>query len=280
MKNALEIILHKETQKIFDNFAESFGVAILFYSISGQELKRGLDKPASKFCEIIQTHLYGKKKCIFTDEKRCIECAQKKKPVAYKCHAGIDEAVAPVFIGGQLAGYAMIGQFRSSNELPAKTLKDAKAKGVDKALKEAFYALPFYEKKKRESILGLFTMIADYMAAREIVSVRGERIIVKALAYIEANINRKITLSETAKAVGRSCSALSHAFTKFTGKPFTQTVIEAKLKRAEEYLKNSPELSIEETAFNLGYDDALYFSRLYKKYRGLSPSAYRNRFRN
>jgi AraC-like DNA-binding protein/ligand-binding sensor protein len=280
MKNALEIILQEETQKIFDNFAESFGVVILFYSINGKELKRGLDKAGSMFCQIVQEHLYGKKKCIFTDEKRCVECARKKRPVAYKCHAGIDEAVAPVFISGQLAGYAMIGQFRSSEELPAKTLKDAKAKGVDKELKKAFYALPFYEKKKRESILGLFSLIADYMAAREIVSVRGERIIAKALGYIEENIHRRITLSETAKAVGRSCSTLSHAFTKFTGKPFSQTVIEAKLTRAEEYFKNSPELSIEETAFNLGYEDALYFSRLYKKYRGVPPSEYRNRFRN
>jgi AraC-like DNA-binding protein len=159
-------------------------------------------------------------------------------------------------------------------------LKDAKAKGLDKELKKAFYALPFYEKKKRESILGLFSLIADYMAAREIVSLKGERIIAKALAYIEENIHRRITLAETAKAVGKSPSALSHAFTKFTDKSFIQTVIEAKLTRAEEYFKNSPELSIEETAFNLGYDDALYFSRLYKKYRGASPSSYRDRFRN
>ena len=40
----------------------------------------------------------------------------------------------------------------------------------------------------------------------------------------------------------------------------------------DEYMSTSPESSIAQIARRFGFDDPLYFSRLYKKYRGTSPS--------
>ena len=275
MKASIEIILHDEIQKIFDNFAESFGVNILFYSIDRQVLKRGLNRPNSEFCNIVQESLYGSGKCSYMDDAKCRECIRTKKIVRYQCHAGIEEAVAPIFIKGQLAGYAMIGQFRTCRTLPAKVMRDAAKKGVAARLSTAFAKLPFFERSKAESMLGFFSMISDYIAAKEIVGIKGEKVITRIMSYAAENIERNITLPEAAALAGLSISSISHIFKRVLGKPFKQAMIELKLERAEQYLRTAPGISIEEAALKVGYADALYFSRLYHKYRGLPPSEFR-----
>ena len=277
MKKTLEIILHDEIQNIFDNFAASFGITIIFYSLDGRILRRRRGRENSKFCELIQNKVFNKNECFSMDETKCRECARQKKIISYVCHAGIEEAIAPILIENQLVGYAMFGQFRSSRNLPANVLKTAKANGCQAELMEYFYELPYYNKVKIKNILGLFTILVDYIITKEIVSVKGERLINKTLAYIEQNINRAITLDEVAANAGRSRSSISHSFRKILGKPFSKVVIEAKLNKAEEYFRNAPHSSIEEVAFKLGYQDPLYFSKLYKKYKGISPSEYRSR---
>lgn len=277
MHKTLDIILHDEIQNIFDNFAASFGITILFYSLDGKILRRKRGRVNSKFCELIQNKVFDKNRCFSMDESKCRECAKQKEILNYICHAGIEEAIAPIFVETQLVGYAMIGQFRSSENLPPAVLKTAKEKGCKAELLEYFYELPYYNKIKIKNILGLFSILVDYIITKEIISVKGERLINKTLAYIEQHIDRQISLDEVARNVGRSRSSISHSFKKILGKPFSKVVIDAKLSKAEEYFKNAPNLSIGEVAFKLGYKDPLYFSRLYKKHKGISPSENKRR---
>ena len=51
------------------------------------------------------------------------------------------------------------------------------------------------------------------------------------------------------------------------------------VEKAEEYFHQKPEMSIEEVAEKVGFQDQFYFSRLYRKYRGIPPSEYRRTFR-
>ena len=277
MKNALEIILHDEVQQIFDHFAASFGIVVVFYSLDGKILRRGLNQSVSPYCALVQRYLYGADRCTLTDEVRCRECAAKRRIMDYRCHAGIEEAVAPIFVASQLAGYAMIGQFRSTAQPEAAVVNAARKVGIAADLLAAFRQLPYYDAARKHHLLGLFATLVDYIITKEIVAVRGERIITRVMAYIEQHIGEPIRLPDAAKAVGRSGSAISHAFQVHLGRSFSQVVIDAKLNRAEEYLRQAPELSIGEIADRLGYADPLYFSRLYRKYRGLPPSAYRGK---
>ena len=277
MNKALDIILDDKIQNIFDNFTASFGIIILFYSLDGKILRRGQGRMNSKFCQLIQNEIFSASQCISMDERKCRECAKQKKIVNYICHAGIEEAIAPIYVETQLAGYAMLGQFRSTRKLPTEVIKTAEQKGCKAQLLKHFQELPYYDKKQIKNILGLFTILVDYIITKEIVSVKGERLINKTLAYIEQNIHRSITLDEVAKNAGRSRSSISHTFKSILGKPFSRVVIEAKLSKAEDYFKNLPDLSIEEVAFKLGYKDPLYFSRLYKKHRGIPPSSFKKR---
>ena len=56
-------------------------------------------------------------------------------------------------------------------------------------------------------------------------------------------------------------------------------IIKIRLDKAKEFLINN-NYPINVIAKNVGYPDALYFSRLFKKYYNISPTNYRKKFRN
>ncbi len=271
MKHALEIILHEDIQRIFDNFTASFDISIVFYSIDGKVLKRGLNQFPAPFCMLIQDQLFSKTQCLYMDEEMCRQCTRSRRIVGYRCHAGIEEAVAPLYVGDQLAGYAMIGQFRTSDTINPKVMAAAKKNKLEKEVQRAFHNLPCFSRKKADSILGLFSLLIDYIVTKEIIAVKGERTAGRILAYIEEHLNEEICIRDVAQSVGQSISAVSHQLKRITGKTFTQHLNEARVRRAEEYLRQSPDLSIQEIAEKSGFNDPFYFSRVYKKLRGFPP---------
>jgi AraC-like DNA-binding protein len=92
------------------------------------------------------------------------------------------------------------------------------------------------------------------------------------LAYLNEHPEEMLSLTDAADLIRCSISSLSHRFKETAGTSFKNYQLTRKLDAADEYMRTSPELSIAQIAQRLGFDDPLYFSRLYKKYRGTSPS--------
>lgn len=66
-----------------------------------------------------------------------------------------------------------------------------------------------------------------------------------------------------------------HLFRKSMGIPLHKYVTRVRMKEAVRLLKYSS-ISISQIAYEVGYDDPLYFSRIFKKYYGVSPKFMRN----
>jgi len=67
---------------------------------------------------------------------------------------------------------------------------------------------------------------------------------------------------------------LNGIFRKITGEPIHRFILKRRLESARKQL-SEPNSSIKEIAYKLGFQDPLYFSRLFKKYFGVSPSQWR-----
>ena len=70
----------------------------------------------------------------------------------------------------------------------------------------------------------------------------------------------------------------SKLFKQETGGNFIEYLTEVRLRNARELLKDSG-LSIKEICAESGYSDPNYFSRIFKKYEGVTPSEFRERLR-
>ena len=95
-----------------------------------------------------------------------------------------------------------------------------------------------------------------------------------AASYIHRYLDRKITLDEVASHCGMSKSHFSRTFRSEYGVTFQEFVIQQRIARAVELLKES-ELQVTQIAYAVGFSDLSNFSRMFQRYVGIHSSLYR-----
>ena len=95
--------------------------------------------------------------------------------------------------------------------------------------------------------------------------------VLKIIRHINAHVTRKMSLQEISKEMGLSKEYVAALFKKETGKTMTWYINERKLLLARQLLQ-SGEISLGNVALHVGYDNYSYFSRLFKRYFGISPA--------
>ncbi len=98
--------------------------------------------------------------------------------------------------------------------------------------------------------------------------------VTQSINYMLENLNQSIRLEELAKVVKLSVSHFSRLFVSKTKQSPIDYFNQLKMQRACRLLDIST-LSITEVAEELGYEDSFYFSRIFKKVMGTSPSQFR-----
>ncbi|KAB7622770.1 AraC family transcriptional regulator [Alkalilimnicola sp. S0819] len=93
-------------------------------------------------------------------------------------------------------------------------------------------------------------------------------------ALMQENLHGQLDLAQLAARVNLSKYTFSRKYKQLTGRPPIQHFIHLKMERAC-YLLDVSEKNISQIADVLGYEDLYYFSRLFRKVIGVSPSQYR-----
>lgn len=102
------------------------------------------------------------------------------------------------------------------------------------------------------------------------------RIVYNAKQYIKNNYKKKLTLNGVAAALGISPNYLSLLFKKYSDCGFIDYVNQVKIQEAKKIMSES-DMKIYEIASELGFENAFYFSKVFKKVEGLSPTEYKRR---
>ena len=123
----------------------------------------------------------------------------------------------------------------------------------------------------------LYHLIATFLFPERHINVEKNEsgdIITKTILNMRNNLGKKLTVEDMAIMHTLSVSHFSNLFRKATGMPPIDYFIHLKMQKACQLLY-SDGAKIKDVAFNLGYDDPYYFSRIFKKYIGSSPEQYR-----
>ena len=99
----------------------------------------------------------------------------------------------------------------------------------------------------------------------------------KMVTYINENYKDSLSLDELAEKFEINASFASRLFSQYFSMGYSQYLNEVRLKNAAELLQKT-RISIEEVSYAVGFKDSAYFSRVFKKYYGDTPYAYRCRF--
>ena len=101
--------------------------------------------------------------------------------------------------------------------------------------------------------------------------------VAKTIAYIEKNYMYRLTLASISANVNLSSSYLCRVFKSEVGTSITSYLNNLRIRKAATLIKEQ-DLSLKEISAMVGIDDQLYFSRLFKKCMGISPSEYGKKF--
>ena len=278
MAHYLKFMFQKEVRQIFHQFSDLLGIRTTFFSPDGSQLNVGSEKPNCTYCQMLREQLDYHEICDRFDDGKREEAGQRRNLISYECPGGMIGATAPIITNGNVLCFVMIGQFRQSENLPSRIERLWQERYGNSDLHEAYVETPFYNQQKINDIMGLLAMLVKLVASQNMIHVSHSPID-PLLQYIDEHPEEMISLQEAAALVHRSVSSLSHLFKKATGKGFRQYQIERKLDKAEEYFRTHPEFSVAQISMKLGYEDPLYFSKLYKKHRGAPPIQAMQRFR-
>lgn len=106
---------------------------------------------------------------------------------------------------------------------------------------------------------------------------KGARAVLSILKWIETHNTEPITLQKISEVSGLSKKYLCRIFKEYTSRTIMQYVNESRIERACSIMTHA---SVTEAAFASGFNDLSYFSKTFKKYKGMTPSEYKERYFN
>lgn len=133
-----------------------------------------------------------------------------------------------------------------------------------------------YNNLKLQGLLFLFIAELIKVAPKDTVTQynSAEIYIKEAIKFIENNYSRGIKVEDIAKHLSIDRSYFSNIFKAKLQKSPQEFLLEYRINRACELMEQS-DLSIKHIAHSIGYIDALSFSKMFKKIKGISPTKWR-----
>lgn len=147
-------------------------------------------------------------------------------------------------------------------------------------IKNIFEAIEYHYSKKdtfsSELIEYYLQLLMRYLLKSKIDNFNSRNnILNRAIDFIHDNYSKRITVSDVADAAHVSESYLSRIMRRELGFSPIEYVNIVKMEMAKKWLKT--ELSVEEVSVAVGFSGSKYFSTVFKRYTGLTPTEFRDK---
>jgi len=102
-----------------------------------------------------------------------------------------------------------------------------------------------------------------------------EELVRQVVGYLTTQYAEPVTIEAMAESLGYNRAYLSRLFKRHTGMTPIAFLTQARIDHGRRLLRERPELTVEQIASSVGFHDALYFSKLFRRRYGESPTDYR-----
>jgi AraC-like DNA-binding protein len=102
-----------------------------------------------------------------------------------------------------------------------------------------------------------------------------DELVRQVIGYLSAQYAEPVTIEGMAEALGYNRAYLSRLFKARTGLSPAEFLTRHRVDQGRRLLRERPELTVEQVASSAGFQDALYFSKQFKRWYGQAPTEYR-----
>ena len=230
----------------------------------------------NSYCAYIKSTAAGRKKCLEQQKKVFQKCTELGTDFCGVCHAGVFECVYPILDGETVTGFISVSGYSSDNE--RVNLADIAGKfGYSvEVLSKCYASLHSFnlDKKRLDTLVLPLVRMLELAYMNEEKQPKDETLITRVCRYIKQNYAQDLTSEDICRKFFCSRSHFSHTFKRETGETVREYLIGIRLGHAKRLLKYS-KLTVTEIALSVGFNDANYFSNVFKKRVDISPTAYR-----
>lgn len=121
----------------------------------------------------------------------------------------------------------------------------------------------------------LFPTEAENTSGENGVPWNGSFFVERLLQYIQHNLNADLSLTALSEHMYLNPAYLSRKFKELTGHNITEVILQMRMDKARHLLRESA-WKISQISIMVGYESAAHFSRVFKRYVGLTPQEYRD----
>ena len=231
-----------------------------------------------EFCSLVRTNDELAKKCYDCDKIGFDECDRTGEPYIYRCHMNLYEAVAPIKENGIIIGYMMIGQMLSddsANEVVEQAQKVASEYRFDpQKLINSLDGCRRVNDSFIHSCVSIVSMCICYLYYNQIIKNRSDILTYQLQDLVEAHLCEDINIDYICRKMYISKSKLYQLSLSAYGMGVTDYIRQRRIDKAKELLTDTS-YSISTVAEKCGFEDANYFTRIFKNVVGMTPSGYR-----
>lgn len=239
------------------------------------------DKRA-QFCQLIRSHPGALAMCIQCDEQACKIAAKRHSTYIYQCHAGLKEAIAPIYLGNLLIGYLFFGHvFAYENYEEGWEVIEKRCAGYHmdlNKLKTAAFKQPLIREEYILASSNLMNMIASYLCMERLATLRMEDLPVQIDDYIQKHLTENIDVKNICEHFQIGKTRLYEIARESYGTGIAERIRRQRIEKAKSLLLDAAGLSIREIASLCGFLDYNYFITVFKRVSGMTPLQYRRSF--
>lgn len=226
------------------------------------------------YCQTIRNTDAGQKACLLSDSCLLERCKKSKKPEMHICHAGLVDVAVPILYEDVIIGYIIFGQMKADTDFAA--FQDYIEKlGLNAAQMHAYYReISFFDTGKIQSVSNIASMLVKHILLENMLKPAFDESMQKAVAYINEHLEDDLSIYTISQNINVSKSVLYKKFHACFQCTVSEYVNNRRIERSVELLASS-DLSIEEIAQKTGFSSTSYYTKMFKKQKGLPPLKYK-----
>lgn len=270
----------EQLQSLLQDFYRITNIRITVFDAQLNELV-SYPENCAPFCRLIRSSAQGRAACARCDREACAIAAKERRTHIYRCHAGLTEAVTPLYIGEVLAGYLLFGHvfcYSNTDEGWDTISRSCSGYPVDLVkLKESCGSCTQVSREYIRSAARILHATASHLVQERMATLQEDSTAARLDAYLSSHYTEPITSQSLCRELKLGRSKLYKLSQQLYGCGINQQIRRLRMERARKLLLDYPEMGIAQIASDCGYSDYNYFIAVFSQTVGQSPGSYRGR---
>ncbi len=232
-------------------------------------------------CQYIRQNPAAAEACRLSDRQASKRASELKSVYVYQCHAGLTEAVTPVYMGNILIAYLWFGHLLSYDSQITGWMNIRRCcreyRFDETELKELVMNLNIIPKQTILSASHILQSVASYLCIDRMITLHQQDLSLQIDEYISEHFSEELSVKTLCSHFHIGKTALYDITRQNYGVGIAEHIKNVRLDHAKKMLVDNHDLSISEIASACGFNDYNYFITVFKKATGYSPLKFRKK---